>query len=253
MLKVVVIGTGNVAENLIHALNESEQVKLVQIVGRDRHTLEKYTNIANVTWDFGNIEDVDIYIIAVSDGAIETVSKKLSKKQGIVVHTSGATAMNSILSEKKGVFYPLQTFTKGRVLDFSNIPICVEASNTEGVFVLRELGACISKRVYEVNSEQRKKLHLAAVFANNFSNHLFHISETLCVKEGLSFELLKPLILETVEKLEILSPFEAQTGPARRKDTESMERHLELLSDNQHKKLYKLLSQAITKTYEKEL
>ncbi|MEO0900938.1 MAG: DUF2520 domain-containing protein, partial [Bacteroidota bacterium] len=109
------------------------------------------------------------------------------------------------------------------------------------------------QKVYDINSDQRKKLHLAAVFANNFSNHLFHISETLCEKEDLPFELLKPLILETVKKLETLSPKDAQTGPARRDDSTSIEKHLELLTNANHKKIYTLLSEAITKTYEKEL
>nr|WP_298998452.1 Rossmann-like and DUF2520 domain-containing protein [uncultured Allomuricauda sp.] len=253
MLNVVLIGTGNVAENLIHALYASNQVELLQIVGRNKHALEQHKGKAKLSLNFEDVVEADIYIIAVSDNAIEAVSKKLSNKRGIVVHTSGVTSMDHILCEKKGVFYPLQTFTKGRILDFSNIPICVEASNEDGLNTLQQLAGHISKKVYKVDSEQRKKLHLAAVFANNFSNHIFHISEALCQRGGLSFELLKPLLLETVEKLEILSPFEAQTGPARRNDTESMEKHLELLSDNEHKKLYTLLSEAIIKTYEKEL
>ena len=161
--------------------------------------------------------------------------------------------MDSLTTQKRGVFYPLQTFTKGRLLDFSTIPICIEASDNESLALLRLLGEAISQNIYDINSDQRKKLHLAAVFANNFSNHLFHISETLCEKEDLPFELLKPLILETVKKLETLSPKDAQTGPARRDDSISIEKHLELLTNTNHKKIYTLLSEAITKTYEKEL
>ncbi|WP_435625482.1 Rossmann-like and DUF2520 domain-containing protein [Flagellimonas sp.] len=253
MLSVVILGTGNVAENLIHALYHSKQAHLLQIVGRKQHALNKYTGKAKITSNFENIEDADIYIIAVSDSAIQMVAEKLLGKQGLVVHTSGATSMHSISSVNKGVFYPLQTFTKERILDFTNIPICVEASNNQGLELLHKLGTSISSQVHEISSEQREKLHLAAVFANNFSNHLFHISEMVCAKEGLSFELLKPLILETVQKLESLSPYKAQTGPARRKDIPSMEKHLELLPDEEHKKLYTLLSEAIMKTYEKEL
>ena len=253
MLSVVVLGTGNVAENLIHALYNSKQVRLLQVVGRNTHTLEKYGDKAKLSTNFENIDDADIYIIAVSDNAIGIVAEKLSGRQGLVVHTSGATSMHSISSAKQGVFYPLQTFTKGRILDFANIPICIEASDNKGLDLLHNLGASISRNVHEIDSEQREKLHLAAVFANNFSNHLFHISEKVCVTEGLSFELLKPLILETVQKLENLSPYKAQTGPARRKDTQSMEKHLELLTKKEYKKLYKLLSKAIVNTYEKEL
>ena len=253
MLSVVIFGTGNVAGNLIHAFYNSKQVTLLQIVGRSKHTLERYRDQAKLSTNFENIEEADIYIISVSDDAIASVAEKLLDKHGLVVHTSGATSMDSISSAKKGVFYPLQTFTKGRTLDFSNIPVCIEASDKKGLELLHKLGSSISGNVNEINSEHRKKLHLAAVFANNFSNHLFHISEQVCAAEGLSFELLKPLILETVHKLENLSPYEAQTGPARRKDTQSMEKHLELLSTNEHKNLYTLLSEAIVNTYEKEL
>ncbi len=252
MLSVVILGTGNVAQNLFHAIDESEQVQVVQIVGRNEDVIKKYSNKTKASSSFENIVDADIYIITVSDNAIPEVSRKLSNK-GLVVHTSGATPAKSLIQDKKGVFYPLQTFTKDRLLDFSEIPICIEASDSGSLAMLKRLGQSISEKVYEINSEQRKQLHLAAVFANNFSNHLFHISQTLCEKEGLSFELLKPLILETVRKLETLSPLDAQTGPARRKDSKSMQKHLELLTLREHKKLYTLLSDAITKTYEKEL
>ncbi|MEM9362616.1 MAG: Rossmann-like and DUF2520 domain-containing protein [Bacteroidota bacterium] len=253
MLSVVIIGTGNVAENLFHAFIDAKRVNLMQMVGRDEKALKKYSDRTKVSSDFKGVADADLYIIAVSDKAIPTVAEKILHRHGIVAHTSGATPMDSVTSQNRGVFYPLQTFTKGRLLDFSTIPICIEASDKASLLKLRELGECISDKVYKINSDQRKKLHLAAVFANNFSNHLFHISETLCKREDLPFELLKPLILETVKKLEILSPMDAQTGPARRNDATSMEKHLELLTDTNHKKLYALLSEAITKTYEKEL
>lgn len=252
MLSIVILGTGNVAQNLFHALEASEQVKVVQIVGRNQNALKKYHDKVHVSTTFEHIKDADVYVIAVSDSAILEVSEKLPL-QGLVVHTSGATPMNSLPQERKGVFYPLQTFTRGRLLDFAEIPICIEASDNDSLSKLKLLGKSISKKVYAINSEERKQLHVAAVFANNFSNHLFHISQTLCEKEGLSFELLKPLILETVNKLESLSPMDAQTGPARRNDSESMQKHLELLTQTEHKKLYTLLSEAISKTYEKEL
>ncbi|MEM8846580.1 MAG: Rossmann-like and DUF2520 domain-containing protein [Bacteroidota bacterium] len=253
MISVVIIGTGNVAENLFHALIDAKEVNLLQVVGRNDKALEYYKDRTKVSSGFERIEDADIYILAVSDKAIPPVAEKVLNKSGIVVHTSGATPMDSIITQKRGVFYPLQTFTKERLLDFSTIPIGIESSDNESLATLRKLGEAISQKVYDINSDQRKKLHLAAVFANNFSNHLFHISETLCEKEDLPFELLKPLILETVKKLETLSPKDAQTGPARRDDSTSIEKHLELLTNANHKKIYTLLSEAITKTYEKEL
>ncbi|MEM9076481.1 MAG: DUF2520 domain-containing protein [Bacteroidota bacterium] len=252
MLSVVILGTGNVAENLFHAFYESTSIRLTQVVGRNEESLKKFQDKTKVSSDFENLVQADIYVIAISDNAIPEISKKITQ-EGLVVHTSGATPMEVIPTKNRGVFYPLQTFTKGHVLDFSTIPICVEAEDPMSFTKLQQLGECISNKVYGINSEQRKKLHLSAVFANNFSNHLFHISEVLCKEENLSFELLKPLILETVKKLDFLSPLEAQTGPARRKDSESMKRHLELLTDEKQIKLYMLLSEAISKTYEKEL
>ncbi len=253
MLSIVLVGTGNIAENLFHALRTTQHSRLIQIVGRNPVALQKFQKDVQTTSDLDQIAEADIYILAVSDSAIRSVSQKLSQRKGIVVHTSGATPMDALVSERKGVFYPLQTFTKGRILDFSGIPICIEASDVQLLETLREIAKSISKKVYEVNSEKRKKLHIAAVFTNNFSNHLFHIGEMICEEDNLPFELLKPLLLETVQKLEILSPFEAQTGPARRKDIESMRRHLEQLSSDEHKKLYRLLSESIAKTYEEKL
>ena len=118
---------------------------------------------------------------------------------------------------------------------------------------LKILATSISENVYHIDSEQRKKLHLAAVFVNNFTNYLYGIGEELCLEEGLSFDLLKPLIMETADKVQTMSPHEAQTGPARRNDIKSMEEHLKLLSKKEHITLYKLLSQAIKQTHEKEL
>lgn len=253
MLSIVLVGTGNLAENLLRALFKTKQVKLVQLVGRNPSALKKFEHKVPVTSNYSEILDADVYLLAVSDHAIKSVSKSLGEVKGIIAHTSGATSLNAISARKKGVFYPLQTFTKRRILDFQQIPICLEASDDGSYDVLRKLAESISSKVFHVTSEKRKKLHVAAVFANNFSNHLFHISEMICKEEGLSFELLKPLILETVQKLEILTPQEAQTGPARRNDLESIKEHAALLKDEEHLRIYKLLSKAITKLYEEKL
>ncbi|PWL39100.1 DUF2520 domain-containing protein [Flagellimonas aquimarina] len=253
MLSIVIVGTGNVAKHLFNAFAKSEEVKIVQVVGRNQNSLEGFSNIVPFSNDFAQIVDADVYIIAVKDDAIAKVSQSLASKKGIVVHTSGSVEMDSIVSPNRGVFYPLQTFTKDKALDFKSIPICIEAKQDESLKVVQMLGEDISEKVYVITSDQRKKLHLAAVFANNFTNHLYSISESICLQEGLSFELLQPLILETAKKIQSISPKEAQTGPARRNDKKSIQNHLSLLKDKKQTELYILFSEAIKKRYEEEL
>jgi len=253
MLKIVILGTGNLAKHLYTAFIKANAVDIVQVVGRNQKELEQFSMHSTLSNDFAFIADADVYLIAVKDDAITEVSQYLLKKKGIVAHTSGALGLKAIQPENKGVFYPLQSFTKGKTVDFSSIPICIEAEEKESLETLRTLANSISENVHHIDSEQRKKLHLAAVFVNNFTNYLFSIGEELCLEEGLSFDLLKPLISETADKIQAMSPKEAQTGPARRNDTKSMDSHLELLSKKEHIALYKLLSQAIKQAHEEEL
>jgi predicted short-subunit dehydrogenase-like oxidoreductase (DUF2520 family) len=253
MLKIVILGTGNLAKHLYTAFVRSKHVDVVQVVGRNQTELGYFSEHATISNDFSSLVDADVYLIAVKDDAIGEVSKYLSDKKGVVAHTSGAVGLTALQATNKGVFYPLQTFTKGKAVDFSAIPICIEAEEKNYLETLRELAASISENVHHIDSEQRKKLHLAAVFANNFTNYLYRIGEELCLDEGLSFDLLKPLIMETAHKIQTMSPKEAQTGPARRNDVQSMQGHLELLNKKEHIALYKLLSQAIKQAHEKEL
>lgn len=253
MLKIVILGTGNLAKHLYTAFIKANAVDIVQVVGRNQKELEQFSMHSTLSNDFAFIADADVYLIAVNDDAITEVSQHLLKKKGIVAHTSGAIGLNAIQPANKGVLYPLQSFTKGKTVDFSSIPICIEAEEKESLETLHKLADSISENVHHIDSEQRKKLHLAAVFVNNFTNYLFSIGEELCLEERLSFDLLKPLISETADKIQAMSPKEAQTGPARRNDSKSMESHLELLSKKEHIALYKLLSQAIKQAHEKEL
>ncbi|MGN7514204.1 MAG: Rossmann-like and DUF2520 domain-containing protein [Allomuricauda sp.] len=253
MLRIVILGTGNLAKHLYDAFTRAKDIYVVQVVGRNQEDLQQFSEYAAITNNFNAIADADVYVIAVKDDAITDVSNYLSNKKGIVAHTSGAVSLSAIQTTNKGVFYPLQTFTKGKAVEFSNIPICIEAEEKDSLETLRTLAASISENVHHIDSDQRKKLHLAAVFVNNFTNYLYHVGEELCLEEGLSFELLKPLILETANKVQIMSPTEAQTGPARRNDVKSMGNHLELLNKEEHSTLYKLLSQAIKQAHEEEL
>lgn len=253
MLKIVILGTGNLAKHLYSAFSKPNHVKIVQVVGRNREALGLFSAHVSTSNDFNAIVDADLYLIAVKDDAITEVSGHLLDKEGLVAHTSGAIGLNAIQPKNKGVFYPLQTFTKGKTVDFRSIPICIEAQQKKSLETLKKLAGSISKNVHHIDSEQRKKLHLAAVFVNNFTNYLYGVGEELCLEEGLSFDLLKPLIMETAEKVQNISPKDAQTGPARRNDVKSMESHLELLNKKEHITLYKLLSQAIKRAHEKKL
>jgi predicted short-subunit dehydrogenase-like oxidoreductase (DUF2520 family) len=193
----------------------------------------------------------DLYLLAIPDAKVQGVADNLPDVNGIVAHTSGNTGMDSLSGfAKYGVFYPLQTFTRSREVDFSQVPVCLEACDDEVMGELTALAEKISGVVRQINSEQRQMLHLTAVMVNNFSNHLYHMAEELLTKNGLDFNLLRPLILESAAKVQQLSPTDAQTGPARRGDEPTIARHLELIeNDPGLKALYELMSKQIIKKY----
>jgi len=253
MLSIVILGTGNIAKHLAGSLSKAEGIALTQVVGRNQEQLQWFSGLAPTSNDFNAIAEADVYLIAVKDDAIVEVSKFLSDKKGIVAHTSGTTPMDGLKVENRGVFYPRQSFTEGRLLDFKSIPFCIEAHREDSAETLKTLASRLSNTVSNIDSHQRKKLHLAAIYVNNFSNYLYGVGENICAEEGLSFNLLKPIILETAEKIQTMSPMEAQTGPARRGDEKTMQAHLTLLHDEKQIELYKLFSEAIKKVYEEKL
>ncbi len=194
------------------------------------------------------------YILAVPDDQIGRLGSKLAKhvtsSNPLVVHTSGATP-DTVLSkeyQRFGVFYPLQTFSKNKVVDFSTVPLCLYANKESDLQQLEQLGKLLSRSVQRVDGQQRLQLHLAAIFVNNFTNYLQHISSGLLEEAGLNADLLQPLLKETVAKLDDLSPIEAQTGPAVRGDQETIRRHLDLLvAHPEWQAIYQLLSERIAK------
>ena len=254
MIKVILLGFGNVNSSLFNALCRSKEVSIIQVFNRNYiKVISPYESIPFID-DISKITDADVYIIGIPDDAISSFSESLSFKNKLVVHTSGGAAMNVLSSKnRRGVFYPLQTFSKQREVDFINIPICIEAENSKDLELLQSLGKLISKNVVEISSEKRAKLHLAAVFVNNFVNHLYEIGSDILKDENLPFELLKPLIAETASKIESLSPEEAQTGPAKRNDKKTLEKHLHLLANSTHKKLYELFTEQLNQKYGKKL
>jgi predicted short-subunit dehydrogenase-like oxidoreductase (DUF2520 family) len=250
MIKVSIIGSGNVAQHLIVALQNSivngAEIKLVQVFTRQKSTLLHLLDFNKITDDWSTLAEADLYIIAVSDDAISNVSEQIPYKNKLVVHTSGGVPLEALApNNRKGVFYPLQTFSKNKAVNFKTIPICIESQNASDFQLLQKVAQAISNSVIAINSEQRKALHVAAVFVSNFSNHMYKIGNDICIENNLPFEILSPLIQETAEKIMQLSPIDAQTGPAIRNDKETINAHLTFLSDENQKNIYTILTQSI--------
>lgn len=252
MTKVILIGAGNVAFHLTKQLKQSIHFELVQVYNRSATVFnDALYNDIKTTTSLEDLEEAAIYIIAISDNSIAHLAEKLPQNK-LIVHTSGSMPMGIIQGDRSGVFYPLQTFSKAKTVDFSSIPFCLEANTDEDLLLLKKLANEFTTKIYEIDSVQRKSLHVAAVFVNNFTNHLFYQAEALCSQYKVPFEVLLPLITETVNKLAELSPKDAQTGPALRNDTKTMEAHLALLNTKQQK-IYTILSQSIQETYGEKL
>jgi predicted short-subunit dehydrogenase-like oxidoreductase (DUF2520 family) len=172
MIKVSIIGSGNVAQHLIQAFQLNSQIELVQVVARDIKKVAHLLDSNRITSDYTQLQEADLYIIAVSDDAIAEVSSALPFENRLVAHTSGTISLDGLDPKNRpAVFYPLQSFSKDKPIDFKSVPICLEAENEKDVQILKQLAHSISNAVYEINSEQRKALHVAAVFVNNFVNH----------------------------------------------------------------------------------
>ena len=245
MIKVSIIGSGNVAQHLIQAFQLNSQIELVQVVVRDIKNVA-HLDSNRITSDYTQLQEADLYIIAVSDDAIAKVSSALPFKNRFVAHTSGTVGLDFLNSKnRRAVFYPLQTFSKDKPIDFKSVPICLEAENETDVQILKQLAHSISNAVYEINSEQRKALHVAAVFVNNFVNYLYQMGNEICDANAIPFEILKPLIQETANKIATLSPKNAQTGPAKRNDLKTIAAHEEFLKDENQAAIYKLLTQSL--------
>ncbi len=245
MIKVAIIGGGNVAAHLAKAFSNANEVSLVQVYARNIEQIERLKSITSITNSIELLTEVDVYIIAVSDDAIGDVSREINNKNGLVVHTSGSVAMQSLQNIGcKGVFYLLQSFSKDKEVNFGEIPFCLEAEKEEDLQLLETLAKSIGKKTYHINSEQRKSLHVAAVFVNNFTNHMYKIGADICNEHQVSFEVLQPLIQETAKKIINLSPKAAQTGPAVRNDQKTIQNHLALLNAEQQE-IYKLITKSI--------
>jgi len=250
MISVVILGAGNVATHLFKGFSKTNEVSVVQWYNRSLSAIQSYENKVDVTDDLNTLKDADVYILAVSDDVIGELSSKLPFKNKLVVHTSGSVSVYDIdKKHKRGVLYPLQSFSKNAEMDFANVPICIETIDKACFPILKELSLSLGSPIKRINSDQRRVLHLAAVFVNNFTNQLYRIGHEITESEGAEFDLLKPLILETAKKVQEMSPFKAQTGPAKRNDKKTIKKHLKTLESQHHKDIYELLTKSIIHTH----
>jgi len=254
VIRVVLIGSGNLAYHLHKALLGAEHVSLEGLVARRPEALADFEATVPKKTLGANLNTADVYILAVADGAIAEVMSHYQGVDGLFVHTSGAMDLTVLEGvARPGVLYPLQTFSKERAIDFQKVPLCIEAALDSDAVLLTALARGLSTQVLEIPTAKRRALHLAAVYVNNFSNHMVYLGETICAGAGLSKSLLDPLIDETCAKAKDLSAYSAQTGPARRNDTETLLAHLKMLTGKENKELYSKISESIYRTYEQEL
>jgi predicted short-subunit dehydrogenase-like oxidoreductase (DUF2520 family) len=253
---VVVVGSGNVAESVALAVADSFALELKQVVARNAVRAEAVAQLAGCEWcsDLGEAADADLYIIAVSDRAVGDVAEALRRREdSVVVHTAGSVEMDALGDGDRGVLYPFQTFTAGRRVDFSAVPLFVEGSDEDTTQAIESVANALSQRVYRANSKRRREIHLTGVFACNFVNALYSMAtDLLDEREGLPFDVLRPLIEETAAKaVEAAHPRNVQTGPAVRGDKAVAERHVAMLGEANQQEIYKLLTDYIWQTSRK--
>lgn len=248
-MQIVLIGSGNVAFHLAKAFTEA-QIPISQIFGRNTTELQKISEQFSIPFSTQTLADADLYIISVSDSSIAEVSSLIKNENALVTHTSGSVSREALSGNfRKSVFYPLQTFSKSKNLDYSKIPFFIDAENENDEEILKNLVSKISKNVMLANDEKRKYIHLTAVFACNFVNHLYARAKEISDSQGIPFDYFLPLIDETTQKIHELEPKLAQTGPAIRNDEKVLKLHESLLTDEEKLKIYKTLNESIKKMY----
>lgn len=249
--RIVFVGAGNMATQLALALS-NKGCRVLQVYSRTIDSARQLAGrVGNNTLYTNRIADIvtdaDLYIFSLSDNALPDVIEQMQPNDALWVHTAGSMPMDVFAAKcaRYGVLYPMQTVNKDRVIDWSDVPVFVEASNESDTQYLVQLSQRLSKNVSRSNSQQRQSLHLAAVFACNFTNHMYAVAEKLLQEQGLEFDVMKYLIRETEHKAESISPVDGQTGPAVRNDVNVMNKHLALLGNTPEGELYRLISKNI--------
>ena len=243
MIRIGLIGTGNVAIALAREIRKHESLTLVKLIGRDQNKLPKDLIDIPFSKQFNALPTCDVVLIAVSDQAIQQVSSQLPLTDAVVVHTSGASSMDLLSNHKhRGVFYPLQTFSKQQQLNWSEIPILWEGNNKQVNEKLETLSQLLSPLAILSDEKQRLSMHLAAVVVNNFTNHLYAEAHRFCKSKHMNFDLLVPLIEETTRKIKQLDPRKSQTGPASRGDMQTIQRHKAIPMTEELSDIYSLFT-----------
>lgn len=253
-MRVVMIGSGRLATQLALSLYEqrAQGISIVQVWSRTsenaRLLADRVGAQAAALDDI--VTDADVYLLSVKDDALPVLIPQLCKgrTEGVFLHTAGSVPMSVFqgFAAHYGVFYPMQTFSKERPVSFEHIPVFIEGSDEQALHCAETLAQTVSRSVYRLTSEERRYLHLAAVFACNFANHCYALSARILDEHGLPFDVMKPLIMETAEKVQTLSPLQAQTGPAVRYDETVIEAQKALLADNPRMcDIYDIMSRSI--------
>ena len=248
-MKVVVVGSGNVAESLAQAIAEAEGLELVQIYARNEERGRKVAELAHTEWSFDSLADSDLYLISVSDSAVDGCAKKLHiHENAVVAHTAGCCPIDALAPHAhRAVFYPFQTFSIGRKVDFSKGYIFVEGATDHALATVEKVAHALTEKVLPADSARRAVIHLSGVFVCNFANAMYANASEVLAKEGLPFDIVAPIIEETAKKvIESKNPALSQTGPARRGDVQTLERHRKMLANEERKlKIYNEISEDI--------
>lgn len=248
-MKVVVIGSGNVAESLAQAIAEAEGLELMQIFARNEERGRKVAELAHTEWSNSEIAEADLYLISVSDNAVEGCAKSLHIPQNAVIaHTAGCCPIDALAPHThRAVFYPFQTFSVGRKVDFTKGYIFVEGATEHALHTVEEAAHALTAKVLSADTARRAVIHLSGVFACNFANAMYANAAEVLAKEGLPFDIVAPVIEETAKKVvESQDPAQSQTGPARRGDTQTLDRHRKMLAEVPEKReIYDKISEDI--------
>lgn len=250
-MKIVFIGAGNLATRLSMEMHRVG-MSIAQVYSRSEESSAALAKKLGCSWTIGReeiLDDADLYVFSVTDDALEDTITGIKPNKGLWVHTAGSVAMDIFKghNERYGVFYPLQTFSKGRTVDFDTIPLFLEVNRQEDTALLQNVATALSGEVHFLSSEKRKYLHLAAVFACNFTNHMYSLADKILDEQGIPSKVLLPLIDETAGKIHDMKPAIAQTGPAVRYDKEIIGKQLSMLDNPDMKAIYELISQSIHK------
>ena len=249
-MKIAILGSGNVAYHLAKMFKE-KNIPISQIFGRNEKDLQEISEQFEIPFSTTELADAELYFIAVNDDAVAAISKNIKNQNSLVAHTSGSLPKEILEGNyRKASFYPLQTFSKSKMLQYSEIPFFVEAENEEDSQILENLALKISEKVMKSDYEKRKYIHLTAVFACNFVNHLFARAKEISDSQHIPFDYFLPLIEDTTSKIEKIEPILVQTVPAIRNDEKILQLHEALITEEEHLKIYQVMNESIKKMYE---